>query len=264
MVGICRDSVTLAAGAMMPNVVRFQDVEFRFPGQPPILQGLNLSIDAGQTLALVGRSGAGKSTLLKLVNRLLLPTHGTVSVEGRDTREWDGIALRRRIGYVFQDVGLFPHMTVEDNVSIVPRLEQWPASRIHNRTGELLTLVGLPPQIFAARYPRELSGGQRQRVGLARALAIDPPVLLMDEPFGALDPVTRAEVRHEFVNLQKRLRTTVIVVTHDIAEAFALGQRVGVIEAGQLLACDTPGRVAAAKDPRIRAFVELLPSVPVT
>jgi osmoprotectant transport system ATP-binding protein len=250
---------------MMPNVVvRFEDVEFRYPGQRPILDGLDLSIDAGHTLALVGRSGAGKSTLLKLVNRLLLPTRGNVFVEGRDTREWDGIALRRRIGYVFQDVGLFPHMTVEDNVSIVPRLEQWPASRIQDRTRELLELVGLAPEIFAMRYPRELSGGQRQRVGVARALAIDPPVLLMDEPFGALDPVTRAEVRHEFVNLQKRLRTTVIVVTHDIAEAFALGQRVGVIDAGQLLVCDTPGRVAAAKDPRVRAFVELLPPIPIT
>ena len=248
----------------MADVVRFEDVEFRYPGQQPILQRLNLSIDAGQTVALVGRSGAGKSTLLKLVNRLLLPTQGTVFVEGRDTREWDGIALRRRIGYVFQDVGLFPHMTVEDNVSIVPRLEQWPASRMQNRTRELLELVGLAPGMFARRYPRELSGGQRQRVGVARALAIDPPVLLMDEPFGALDPVTRAEVRHEFVTLQERLRTTVIVVTHDIAEAFALGQRVGVIDAGQLLVCDTPGRVARSNDPLVRAFVELLPPIPVT
>ena len=213
-------------------------------------------------VALVGRSGAGKTTLLKLVNRLLLPTAGGVIVEGRDTREWDGIRLRRRIGYVFQDVGLFPHMTVEENVSVVPRLERWPAARARARAHELLDLVGLPPPIYAARRPRELSGGQRQRVGVARALAIDPPILLMDEPFGALDPVTRAEVRREFVRLQDRLHTTVIVVTHDIAEAFALGQRVGVIDGGELVVYDTPSRVASSADPRVRALIDALPPLP--
>src|SRR3990170_134617 len=213
-------------------LVQFDNVEFRHPGGPPILSGLRLSIEAGQMVALVGRSGAGKTTLLKLVNRLLLPTAGAVIVEGRDTREWDGIRLRRRIGYVFQDVGLFPHMTVEENVSVVPRLERWPAARARARAHELLDLVGLPPSTYAARRPRELSGGQRQRVGVARALAIDPPILLMDEPFGALDPVTRGEVRREFARVQERLHTTVVIVTHDIAEAFALGQRVGVIDRG--------------------------------
>jgi osmoprotectant transport system ATP-binding protein len=217
---------------------------------------VNLSLDAGQMIALVGRSGAGKTTLLKLVNRLLLPTAGRVIVEGRDTRDWDVIRLRRRIGYVFQDVGLFPHMTVEENVSVVPRLERWVPARATARAHELLELVGLPPRMYAARRPHELSGGQRQRVGLARALAIDPPILLMDEPFGALDPITRTEVRGEFARLQQQLHTTVIVVTHDVAEAFALGQRVGVMEEGELVIYDTPMRVADADDPRVRALID--------
>jgi osmoprotectant transport system ATP-binding protein len=191
-------------------LLRFDDVAFQHAGRPPVLDHLSLSLEPGQMVALVGRSGAGKTTLLKLVNRLLLPTRGTVMVEGRDTREWDGIRLRRRIGYVFQDVGLFPHMTVEENISVVPRLERWPAGRARARAHELLDLLGLPPATYAARRPRELSGGQRQRVGLARALAIDPPILLMDEPFGALDPATRAEVRREFARLQRELHTTVI------------------------------------------------------
>jgi osmoprotectant transport system ATP-binding protein len=213
-------------------------------------------------VALVGRSGSGKTTLLKLVNRLLLPTTGRVLVQGRDTREWDGIRLRRGIGYVFQDVGLFPHMTVEENVSIVPRLEQWTPGRARARAHDLLGLVGLPVGTYAGRRPHELSGGQRQRVGLARALAIDPPVLLMDEPFGALDPVTRSEMRREFGRLQQHLRTTVILVTHDMAEAFALGSRVGVIHAGELVAFDTPARVAASGDPRVRALIDTLPPMP--
>lgn len=244
------------AAATDGALVRFDDVGFQRPGRPPVLEHLNLSLQHGETIALLGRSGAGKTTLLKLVNRLLLPTSGRVIVEGRDTREWDGIRLRRRIGYVFQDVGLFPHMTVEQNVSVVPRLERWAADRAHARAFELLALVDLPPELYAARRPHELSGGQRQRVGLARALAIDPPILLMDEPFGALDPVTRSEVRREFVRLQQQLHTTVIVVTHDVAEAFALGERVGVIESGALIACDSPERVLDAADPRVRALVD--------
>ena len=241
-------------------LVRFDDVAFRYPGSAPALAGVTLSVESGQIVAMVGRSGAGKSTLLKLVNRLLVPAAGAVFVEGRDTREWDPIRLRRHIGYVFQDVGLFPHMTIEENVTIVPRLERWPAPRMLARAHELLALVGLEPAAFATRRPRELSGGQRQRVGVAWALAVDPPILLMDEPFGALDPVTRAEVRDEFVRLQARLHTTVIVVTHDIGEAFALGHRVGVIDGGALLVYDTPRRVAENTDPRIRAFVAAQPA----
>src|SRR5262245_37537763 len=203
-------------------LVQFERVGFRHAGQPAALDNLNLTVEAGEMIALVGPSGAGKTTLLKLVNRLLLPASGRVVVEGRDTREWDGIRLRRRIGYVFQDIGLFPHMTVEENVTIVPRLEEWPAERARDRARQLLDLVGLRPSEYGNRRPHELSGGQRQRVGLARALAIDPPILLMDEPFGALDPITRVEVRREFARIQAQLRTTVLLVTHDIAEAFTL------------------------------------------
>jgi osmoprotectant transport system ATP-binding protein len=222
---------------------------------------VTLAVNRGETVALVGRSGAGKSTLLRLVNRMLTPSAGRVTVEGRDTREWDAIRLRRQVGYVIQDVGLFPHMTIGDNVAVVPRLEGWPEPRVAERTRELLDLVGLPPEEFAGRRPHQLSGGQRQRVGVARALAIDPPILLMDEPFGALDPVTRAELRNEFTQLKKRLRTTVIVVTHDIAEAFALGDRVGVLDAGALIAFDTPAQIAASSDARVRALIDALPPV---
>jgi osmoprotectant transport system ATP-binding protein len=241
------------------TLVRFEDVEFQHAGGPPVLRRLTLAVQAAEIVALVGRSGAGKSTLLKLVNRLLVPTAGRVSVEGRDTRAWDAIRLRRRVGYVIQEIGLFPHMTVAENVGVVPRLEGWSESRIGARTRELLDLVGLPFAEYSARWPHELSGGQRQRVGVARALAIDPPMLLMDEPFGALDPVTRAEVRREFGRLQQTLRTTVLIVTHDIAEAFALGGRVGVLDAGEMVAFDTPSRVAASEDPRVRMLIDALP-----
>lgn len=252
-------------------LVRFEDVGYLYAGRPPVLHHLNLVVESGEMIALVGRSGAGKTTLLKLVNRLLLPTSGTVVVEGRDTRDWDGIRLRRRIGYVFQDVGLFPHMTVEENITVVPRLEQWPPERARHRAHQLLEIVGLPASSYATRRPYELSGGQRQRVGLARALAVDPPILLMDEPFGALDPVTRVEIRREFARIQAQFKTTVIIVTHDMAEAFVLGRRVGVIDDGQLVVCDTPAEVAGSSDPRVRAFVDtfslrgpLLPGQPAT
>ena len=226
-----------------------------------MLKHVTLSVNRAETVAFVGRSGAGKSTLLRLVNRLLTPSAGRVTVDGRDTREWDAIRLRRQVGYVIQEVGLFPHMTIAENVAVVPSLEGWPDARIAERTRELLDLVGLPAAEFSARRPRQLSGGQRQRVGVARALAIDPPILLMDEPFGALDPVTRAELRNEFMRLKERLRTTVLVVTHDIAEAFALGDRVGVLDAGELVAFDTPSQVAASNDVRVRALIDALPPI---
>jgi osmoprotectant transport system ATP-binding protein len=236
-------------------VVQFRQVCYAYGGGRAVLDRLDLRIDPGEVVAIVGRSGAGKTTILKLVNRLLLPTAGAVLVEGRDTREWDGIRLRRRTGYVFQDVGLFPHMTVEENVAIVPKLEGWSAERRRVRAHELLDRVGLAPQEFAARMPSELSGGQRQRVGLARALSVDPDVLLMDEPFGALDPITRSEIRDEFAQLQSRLKITAILVTHDMSEAFGLAHRVAVLDAGRMIACDTPANVAASSDARVRAFL---------
>jgi osmoprotectant transport system ATP-binding protein len=242
--------------------IEFRDVSFARPGRPRVLDRFSLTVDAGDVLALVGRSGAGKSTLLKLINRLLEPDAGAILVEGRDTREWKPIQLRRRVGYVLQDVGLFPHMTVAGNVGVVPRLEGWAADRVVPRVGELLELVGLPALEFAARWPDELSGGQRQRVGVARALAVDPPVLLMDEPFGALDPLTRAELHREFRRIQERLRKTVIIVTHDMGEAFALADRVGVIDEGRLIACDRPEAVAASREPIVRQLLDALPVVP--
>ena len=229
-------------------IVRFDNASLVHPGGARVLDGLTLDIERGEVLALVGRSGAGKSTALKLVNRLLLPTSGRVHVEGRDTREWQGIRLRRHIGYVLQDVGLFPHMTVADNVGVVPRLERWDTARIRARVDVLLDLVGLPAATYAARRPHELSGGQRQRVGVARALA--------------LDPVTRVELGTEFARIQRNLGTTVLVVTHDMGEAFRLATRIGVLDGGRLVTCESPSVVAASPDPRVRRLVDTLTRVP--
>jgi osmoprotectant transport system ATP-binding protein len=223
-----------------------------------VLCGLTLDIVAGETIALVGRSGAGKSTLLKIINGLIVPSRGDVLVDGRATREWNPFELRRRIGYVLQDIGLFPHMTVGENVGIVPRLLGWNDARIAARVAEMLDLVGLPPATYASRRALELSGGQRQRVGVARALAGDPPILLMDEPFGALDPVTRAELHREFRRIQAQVHKTVVIVTHDMAEAFALGTRVGVLDAGTIAQLDAPRALAQSQDPRVRPLLEPL------
>ena len=247
----------------MPGAaIEFRGVSFARPGQVRVLDHFSLSVDTGDVLALVGRSGAGKSSLLKRVNRLLVPEEGDILVQERDTREWEPIALRRSVGYVLQDVGLFPHMSIADNVAVVPRLERWSADRVTARVDELLELVGLPPHEFATRWPDELSGGQRQRVGVARALAVDPPVLLMDEPFGALDPLTRAELHAEFRRIQARLRKTVIIVTHDMGEAFALADRVGVLEEGRLIANDRAAAVADSTDPRVRRLLDAVPTIP--
>lgn len=239
-----------------PAIV-FDNVHVR-RGAVPVLHGFTVAIGAGDTLALVGRSGAGKSTILKLINRLLLPDAGDVLVESRSTRAWNAFELRRRTGYVLQEVGLFPHMSIEANIATVPRLLGWDEPRIRARVQELLDLVGLDPAVFARRRPVELSGGQRQRVGVARALAADPPILLMDEPFGALDPVTRADLHREFRRIQARVRKTVVLVTHDMAEAFALGTRVGVLADGVLAVDGEPASVARSNDPRVRPLLEPL------
>lgn len=241
---------------MAKPIVQFDRVSVTRETGTHTLIDFSLTIDAGEVMAVVGRSGAGKTTAMKLVNRLIDPSAGAVFVEGRNTRDWDPIELRRRTGYVFQEVGLFPHMTVEENVGIVARLERWSSGRARARVGELLDLVGLPPHQYARRLPHELSGGQRQRVGVARALFGEPPVLLMDEPFGALDPITRAELRREFARIQRVVGTTVMMVTHDLGEAFELATRVGVVDDGRLVLCEAPAVVATATDPRVRALLD--------
>jgi len=243
---------------MPDSAIEFREVSFARPAGPKILDHFSLSVDPGSVLALVGRSGAGKSTLLKLVNGQIVPASGTVVVEARDTRKWNPFELRRRIGYVLQDVGLFPHMTVAANIGVVPRLLGWDAARIDARVGEMLRLVGLAPETYAERPAQELSGGQRQRVGVARALAADPPILLMDEPFGALDPVTRAELHREFRRIQSAIRKTVMIVTHDMAEAFALASRVGVLDEGVIAQIAPPRELARTTDPRVRPLLEPL------
>jgi osmoprotectant transport system ATP-binding protein len=227
-----------------------------------VLENVSIAIGAGEVMALVGRSGSGKTTLLRLINRLIEPDAGEVIVEGRPARAWDPIALRRRTGYVIQDAGLFPHVTVASNIAIVPRLLAWPEKRVRERVDELLTMVGLTPATYRDRWPDELSGGERQRVGLARALAADPGLLLMDEPFGAVDPITKSELHAEFRRLQASLRRAVVLVTHDMAEAFALADRVAVLCDGQICACDTPSAVRASADPRVAALVATRPVAP--
>lgn len=241
------------------QLVQFHNVNFSLPtAAAPIISELNLNVARGETLVLVGESGCGKTTTLKLVNRLLVPTGGEVVVEGKRTTAWDPIALRRRIGYVIQEGGLFPHFTIAQNVGLVPRLLGWDASRIEERARELLDLVGLAPDQFAHRFPRELSGGQRQRVGVARALAADPPLLLLDEPFGALDPLTRASLQREFADLSRRLGKTAILVTHDLREALVLATRIGLMHRGRLLLLETPDRFLASDNPQARAYLETL------
>ena len=208
------------------SIVEFQNVSYRLPNGQTILRDLTFTVGRGETLALLGRSGAGKTTALKMINRMLDPSEGNVLVESKATVSWNAIALRRHIGYVIQDVGLFPHFTIEQNISLVPRLERWPAARTRARVKELLDLVDLNFDKFAERYPHQLSGGQRQRVGIARALAADPPILLMDEPFGALDFQTKAVMGRELLRIWETERRSILFVTHDIEEAVALADRV--------------------------------------
>src|SRR5215831_17840183 len=236
--------------------IAFRGVEYRIAPRSgvPILSKISLEILKGETLVLLGRSGSGKTTLLRLINGMLRATSGQVFVNGTDVLEADPIRLRRGIGYVIQDGGLFPHYDVAQNVGLVPALEGWGAARIMARVEEMMQLVGLEPLEFARRKPRDLSGGQRQRVGVARALAADPPILLMDEPFGALDPVTRAELQREFAELAKNLAKTIVFVTHDLREAMKLGSRIILLATGRIVADARAEQFLRVDHPEVRAF----------
>jgi osmoprotectant transport system ATP-binding protein len=227
----------------MPEpAVELRNVSKRF-GARAVLERVSFLVERGETLVLLGSSGSGKTTTLRMINRLVEPDEGEIEVDGREVRTWDPIRLRRQTGYVIQEAGLLPHLSVSENVELVPKLEKWPEERRRTRSRELLALVGLPSDEFGAKKPSELSGGERQRVGVARALAIDPPLLLMDEPFGALDPVNRRRLQDEFREMQKSLRKTIVFVTHDVAEALKLGGRIGVMDRGRLLQLGTPEQI---------------------
>ncbi|MFF7716298.1 ABC transporter ATP-binding protein [Streptomyces sp. NPDC087659] len=224
-------------------MIRFEEVGKVYPDGTTAVDGLSFEVAEGELVTLVGPSGCGKTTTMMMVNRLVEPTSGRILVGGEDISRVDPVRLRRRIGYVIQQVGLFPHRTVLDNTATVPSLLGWKKRRARARAAELLDLVGLDPKTFGDRYPPQLSGGQRQRVGVARALAADPPVLLMDEPFGAVDPVVRERLQNEFLNLQATVRKTVLLVTHDIEEAVRMGDRIAVYGQGRIEQFDTPGAV---------------------
>lgn len=245
------DSVTPA--------LEFRGVSYRISGNL-ILDNLSFRIAPGRTLVLLGRSGSGKTTALKMLNGLHFPSSGSVLVEGRATTGWDLIELRRSIGYVIQEVGLFPHFTIAENVALVPRLKHWPPDKINARVWELLHQVGLEPSQYGDRYPRQLSGGQRQRVGVARALAAEPKLLLFDEPFGALDPVTRVELQDQFLELRDRLQKTSIFVTHDVREALRLGTEIALLNRGKLEILTTPAEFLNSNGPEARAFLATLDS----
>ncbi|CAN5370817.1 betaine/proline/choline family ABC transporter ATP-binding protein [soil metagenome] len=229
-------------------MIRLEQLTKRFPGQAqPAVEALDLDITEGEIVVLVGPSGCGKTTTMKLVNRIIEPTSGRIFLEGEDVTRSNPDKLRLRIGYVIQQIGLFPHMTIRENVASVPRLLKWPESKIFSRVDELLEVVGLDPATYRDRYPKELSGGQRQRVGVARALAADPPVMLMDEPFGAIDPITRDRLQNEFLRLQESIRKTIIFVTHDIDEAIKMGDRIAILgERSRIAQYDTPEAILSA------------------
>jgi osmoprotectant transport system ATP-binding protein len=246
----------------MTAILQVSGLRYELPGRGKgeggrvLVEDVSFSVAAGETLVLLGRSGSGKTTTLKLINRLLEPSAGEVVVAGRPAASEEPHRLRRGIGYVIQEVGLLPHLTVEQNVGLVPRLEGWPVERIAGRVRELLALVGLAPAQFAARRPHELSGGQRQRVGVARALAVDPPLLLLDEPFGALDPITRAELQHEFKGLEGRLGKAMVFVTHDVREGLLLGTHIGLMQGGRMVFLGTTEQFRQSAHPEVRAFLE--------
>ena len=245
-------------GASDGPAIELRGVTYRLEASRILIDNLDLAVERGEMLIVLGRSGSGKTTSLRLINRLLEPSSGEIFIEGRRQAEWDPIRLRRSIGYVIQDAGLFPHWTVERNIGLVPRLEGWPEPRVRDRVGEMLRLVGLDAAEFAGRFPRELSGGQRQRVGVARALAADPPILLMDEPFGALDPVTGAELEGEFRALAARLGKTIVFVTHNLRAALRLRTRIALLAQGRLIGVYRSEEFLRSSDPEVRAFVAAL------
>jgi osmoprotectant transport system ATP-binding protein len=237
-----------ATPARAGAIVALERVTKRYgpPGTPDAVSDLSLTVPAGEICVLVGPSGCGKTTTMKMVNRLVEPTSGRITIDGEDVAALPAVELRRRIGYVIQQVGLFPHLTVAENVAVVPRLLRWPQARTRERVAELLELVGLDPATYGPRYPAALSGGERQRIGVARALAADPPVMLMDEPFGAVDPIRRERLQNEFLRLQGRVRKTVIFVTHDVDEAIKMADRIAILQRGGILAqYDTPDAILA-------------------
>jgi len=229
-------------------MIRLEDVSKSYDGKQAVVDRLHLHVRTGEVLILLGASGCGKTTTLKMINRLIEPTTGHICIEGRDNARIDPVTLRRSIGYVFQMIGLFPHMTVAENIGTVPRLLRWPAGRVSSRVAELMELVGLQWDECAHRYPRALSGGQRQRVGFARALAGEPKLMLLDEPFGALDPITRDSLQAEFRRIQRKPALTAVLVTHDIAEALLLADRVAVMRNGRIIRLGTPSELMI--DPR--------------
>ena len=238
-------------------IVEFRNVNYTIDGTN-ILDDLNLQISAGDVLILLGESGCGKTTTLKLINRLIEPTSGEVLVKGSATGDWDAIELRRQIGYVLQDGGLFPHFTVAENIALIPKLENWDKTHQRFRTSEMLELVGLKPDKFGDRFPHELSGGQRQRVGVARALAANPDLLLLDEPFGALDAITRTNLQKEFARLVRELGKTAVFVTHDLHEAMLLGSRIALMDKGKIVLLETPENFAKSELPLARAYLETI------
>ena len=245
----------------MPELLEISGLNVSL-GAKSILRGVDLKVEAGETVALLGRSGSGKTTLLKTVNGLVRADSGEIRFQNRAQAEWDLIQLRRSMGYVLQDAGLFPHWTIARNVGLVPTLQGWPAGRISARTGELLDMVGLPPAEFGDRYPRELSGGQRQRAGIARALAADPPLLLLDEPFAALDPITRFDLQKQFVELRRTVRKTALFVTHDVREALIVATRIALLRDGQIDTIAPPHEFRRGPTEESRAFLAALADAP--